>query len=189
VWQGRQRITVWQGRQRITPIVLLVGDMLPGRCWGSHNHTAVMLQHLALWGLNESLVVLEHDLRLPRNNVALAQVARAYVAGLCGGNGPLADAVASDAYVVATDVGIIPLAGRSYWLPDEPGALGRATNAPCCSHTTWLDVSAAEPPMSSVACRASNWRRLMGTVTAASVTPQATPTARTPTCQRTSTPT
>jgi hypothetical protein len=153
---------VWRKRQQIEPIIVLVNDVPGSKHWGSNNQTAVILRYLQLWGLKDNIIMLDHDEQLPLNNVAMSQVARAYIAGLCSANGPLANAMTTDAYLITTDVDILPIATRSYWLPDKPGAVGKITNAQCCSRPTLLNVTFQEFPMSTVAFRWSTWRRIMG---------------------------
>jgi hypothetical protein len=154
----------WTRWQQVQPIILLTNDVPGTSLWGSDRQTAVILKFLRALGLERSITFLSYDPGLPRNNVAVSQVARAYAAGLCSeGNGPLAAAVRGDAFLIATDVDILPIAPRSYFLPISPAAAGRITNAFCCPvHQLPAGGQFREFPMSTIAYRASTWRHLMG---------------------------
>lgn len=157
----------WSRRLGVPPLILLVNDAPSGTgVWGSDNVTALVLRQLAAWGMERSVSVLDHDRRRPSNNVVVSQVARAYAASSCCARGALADALAADAFLITSDVDILPVAPRSYFLPARAGSIGRVTNAYFSSAQTVSIIRGApfrELPMSTMAFSATAWRRLMRT--------------------------
>jgi hypothetical protein len=153
----------WSRRQQVQPILLLTHDVPGTGLWGSDPQTAVILKYLRVLGFEHSITFLSYDPALPLNNVAISQVARAYAAGLCSEDGPLATAAREDAFLIVTDVDILPIANLSYFLPSSPAAVGRITNAFCCPlRNPPVGGQFREFPMSTIAYRASTWRQLMG---------------------------
>jgi hypothetical protein len=148
-------------RLRINPIILLMHDVPHTRLWGSDEQTAVILRYLDKWGFHDNIYYLGYNDTLPWDNVAVAQVARLLVSGMCNVTGPIAAAKVHDAHIVTTDVDIFPVAGAKYWLPDSSRSAGKITNSHCCAANTVLGLTSREYPMSTMAFRFSKWRQVM----------------------------
>ncbi|KAF8056731.1 hypothetical protein HT031_006229 [Scenedesmus sp. PABB004] len=152
---------VWRRRQRIEPVVLLVNDVPGSRAWGTDAATSTMLRYLARWNFTENLLFVDHSDQRALNNVALAQVGRAFVAGLCGLHGRLRGIGDANTTLVTTDADIWPVASGATFLPRGNGSMGKITNALCCGETYLFNTTFREFPMSTVALPVWAWRRAM----------------------------
>jgi hypothetical protein len=148
----------WSRRQQFVPIILLVQDAPGAGQWDGDAQTAVILKYLHMWGFEKNVYLLGYNSSLPHNSATVSQVARAYVAGLCGVVGPVKEALHADAYIVTTDVDIVAIASSSYFLPSNSSYAGKVTNAFCCGTSTLKGVDYREYPMSTIAMNASTWR-------------------------------
>lgn len=153
---------VWKKRVQFEPIILLVQDVpTTTRTWGSDHPTTVIMHWLKQWGFRDNVYFLHFNASLPDNNVAISQVVRMFVSGMCGLQGPIATAINSNAFIITTDVDIMPIARAQFWLPSSNSSLGKITNSHCCPHQTVQGATFREFPMSTLAFRASTWRQFM----------------------------
>jgi hypothetical protein len=151
----------WKRVQKFEPIILLVHDVPATRLWGTDRQTAIILHWLKEWGFKDNIYYLHYNQSLPDNNVAVSQVARLFVAGMCGLRGPIQEAIERDAFILTTDVDIMPVAPAEYWLPTHEAYMGKITNSHCCGYQTVNGETFREYPMSTLAFRASTWRAIM----------------------------